>query len=163
MRLPTGRALTLRRPSQKQADRCGGPTEARAAGLQGSLHREAFAEPSHVTHPLASRIKGSAPQPPRAASLGGGPKGRRSLGKPAHLLRFKRREQIQEAGGRGARKQLIGDRTEPQTVLRSPDPWAAPVRGLELTPPPAQGARRGTGPGTPRPASLSPSPVPLRV
>lgn len=86
MRLPTGRALTHRRPSQKQADRCGGPTEARAAGLQGSLHREAFAEPSHVTHPLASRIKGSAPQPPRAASLGGGPKGRRSLGKPAHLL-----------------------------------------------------------------------------
>lgn len=45
-----------------------------------------------------------------------------------HLLRFKRREQIQEAGGRGARKQLTGDRTEPQTVLRSPDPWAAPAR-----------------------------------
>lgn len=86
----------------------------------------------------------------------GGPELLLSLGKPAHLLRFKRREQTQEAGGRSARSQLTADGTEPWTVPRSPDPWAAPARSsarLRAHPASSPGGTLG---GTPRHSSGNP-------
>lgn len=101
----------------------------------------------------------------------GGPELLLSLGKLAHLLRFKRREQTQEAGGRSARNQLTADGTEPWTVPRSPDPWAAPARSsARLRAHPASipgGMLRGHTEAQlrepRRPESLRPSPAPLCV